>query len=131
MDTPCVEWAGSRQRRGYGMLWFQGRRWLAHRRAWVQARGPIPEGLNVLHRCDNPPCVNVDHLFLGTHQDNMTDKRVKGRAPGKPGETNPAAKLTQQQADEIRADPRSQRKIAKDYGVSQCTVSDIKSGRRW
>jgi hypothetical protein len=77
--TPCIEWTGARDRYGYGMRRWNGRTTRAHRVAWEQANGPIPAGLSVLHRCDNPPCINVDHLYAGTHQDNMRDRGLRGR----------------------------------------------------
>jgi hypothetical protein len=78
----CIEWTGGRTSAGYGQLYppgLKGRSVLAHRWAWEQEHGPIPAGLHVCHRCDNPPCVNVNHLFLGTMGDNMRDKTRKGR----------------------------------------------------
>lgn len=77
--SECIEWQGSRNRNGYGSVRAEGRTWLAHRWAWVQVHGPIPEGLVVRHRCDNPPCVNVEHLEIGTHADNMRDAVERGR----------------------------------------------------
>lgn len=78
----CIEISGPRQRSGHIRIWMDGGMRLAHRVAWLMAKGPIPDGLGVLHRCDNPPCVNVDHLFLGTVGDNNADRDRKGR--GKP-----------------------------------------------
>lgn len=81
----CWEWLGTRTR-GYGMVWTRppgvrrGHMVLAHRVAWELANGAIPDGMDVLHRCDNPQCVRESHLFLGTHQDNMTDMVAKGRS---------------------------------------------------
>ena len=79
--SECIEWQGARneKRGGYGVRRFRGRQWRAHRAAWVEAYGEIPEGMLVLHRCDNPPCVNVEHLFLGTQADNLADMTTKGR----------------------------------------------------
>ncbi len=75
----CIEWARYRDRAGYGVVRHEGRNIKAHRMAWTLAHGPIPDGLFVLHRCDNPPCVNVAHLFLGTIRDNVLDAIRKGR----------------------------------------------------
>ena len=75
----CIEWTGYREKGGYGRLFRKGRVWQAHRWEWTEKHGPIPEGMCVLHRCDNPPCVNVAHLFLGTQVDNIHDMIAKGR----------------------------------------------------
>lgn len=75
----CLEWSGVTNRRGYGRLQVQGRMVLTHRLAWELANGSIPEGMNVLHRCDNPPCCDPEHLFLGTQKDNVADMIAKGR----------------------------------------------------
>ena len=75
----CIEWQGSRDRQGYGKAWKNGANARAHRVAWEEANGPIPEGMCVLHHCDNPPCINPDHLFLGTRGDNARDMVKKGR----------------------------------------------------
>jgi hypothetical protein len=76
----CWEWRGGRIPQGYGAVWINGQNHPAHRVAWELTVGPIPPGLMVLHRCDNPPCVNPAHLWLGTQADNMADKVRKGRA---------------------------------------------------
>lgn len=79
----CREWTGLRNQHGYGILHMRGvseRNLFAHRVAWEQANGPIPDGLFVLHRCDNPPCLRLDHLFLGTKAENTEDMIDKGRA---------------------------------------------------
>ncbi len=80
----CWNWTGGKNEKGYGALRFLGERILAHRLSWIIHNGPIPEhdsyhGFCILHRCDNPSCVNPDHLFLGTHQDNMDDMVAKNR----------------------------------------------------
>ncbi|KKM07435.1 hypothetical protein LCGC14_1733920 [marine sediment metagenome] len=116
----CMEWQGYRDKGGYGRIGhdgYRGEKLLTHRVAWEEAYGLIPEGLCVLHHCDNPPCCNSEHLFLGTRGDNMDDMNAKGRH---------ATKLTGAQVVAIRNDGRVQRVVALDYGVHQGTVSRIR-----
>lgn len=125
--TACWVWTGSRHRFGYGFIRDQGKTLTAHRVSMELANGPIPVGMFVCHHCDNPPCVNPAHLFLGTARDNNADKVRKGR------ETAPHAKLTSTMVVEIR-DARgsaSQRVIGERFGVSQSTVSLIHAGLIW
>lgn len=77
----CWEWANKCARNGYGSARWGGKYWTAHRAAWTAAKGEIPDGLRVLHSCDNRKCINPNHLFLGTQLDNMRDAAVKGRLP--------------------------------------------------
>jgi len=134
----CWLWIGNaclKPHGEYGQLWIDGRNEMAHRASWLIHRGEIPEGLHVCHRCDVPPCVNPDHLFLGTEADNVADAIAKGRAPqlirSQFGEANLMAKLTTAEVIAIRADSRTQRLIASDYGVSQTLISHIKTGKAW
>jgi hypothetical protein len=78
----CWEWKRRRSHRGYGETRWGGKTERANRRAWLLVNGPIPIGVSVLHHCDNPPCCNPAHLFLGTHTDNMRDMAAKGRTAG-------------------------------------------------
>ena len=125
----CWEFTGCRLR-GYGQLGVEGVPKLTHRIAWEEAHGPIPDGLWVLHHCDNPPCCNPAHLYLGTHADNMRDMAERGRDPGGCyfGEMNAKAKLTTAEVAEVRALAAggvTQREIAIRFGVTQAGVSLI------
>lgn len=82
-ETGCWEWQRAKDKHGYGRMDDGGSTKLAHRIFWERAHGPTPDGLNVLHHCDNPPCVNPAHLFLGTQEDNMQDAAAKGRIRNK------------------------------------------------
>src|SRR3990167_1102674 len=79
----CWIWKGGKNKTGYGRFFFKNRLWSSHRCMWEMTNGDIPKGMNVLHRCDNPSCVNPEHLFLGTQKDNMSDCIKKGRKPNK------------------------------------------------
>ena len=79
----CLEWTGLTNAKGYGRTSLNGKPDLTHRIAWILANGPIPDGLHVLHHCDNPPCCDAEtHLFLGTDADNRADMAAKGRGRG-------------------------------------------------
>ncbi|MDE2389926.1 MAG: HNH endonuclease [Betaproteobacteria bacterium] len=130
--TGCIEWTGSKNRKGYGKIGIGSNTKLTtHRVAWGEAHGPIPNGMCVLHRCDNPACINIEHLFLGTFADNHKDMDAKGRRGVLRGHSNGSAKLTKEQVLKIRSDSRTLRKIAEDYGLSFSHVGAIKRGNRW
>jgi HNH endonuclease len=84
----CWEWMGTRFDSGYGAFHLKGKLRRAHRVMWEWSNGSTPDGVFVCHHCDNPACVNPVHLFLGTPQDNMTDKVNKGRLVASPGQRN-------------------------------------------
>jgi len=127
----CAIWIGARHISGYGQLRWENQMQPAHRLAWQMKHGPIPRGLVICHHCDNPPCVNVDHLFIGTRGDNNHDRTVKGRTAHPKGEKNGRAKLTEAEILAIRNDPRKQYVIAREYGVTKSTVSAIILRKRW
>ena len=127
----CVLWTGPLHSWGYGTLEYKGKGYQAHRVSWALRNGPIPAGLFVCHKCDVPACVNPDHLFLGTHDDNMADKKAKGRAWSHKGEANKRAKLTAAAVLAIRADGRVAREVAADYGISRTLVWGIKHRQTW
>ncbi len=124
----CWEWTGGRLPKGYGNIWDGEKLSRAHRVSYELFRGAIPQGMQVLHSCDNPPCTNPGHLFLGTNADNLADRVAKGRSAS--GERHGNAKLTTAQVLAIRADQRHFRTIAKEYGIFPNYVHQIKS-RAW
>lgn len=127
----CHPWKGHRGVGDYGTFRVGKKKQKAHRVAWALTHGPIPEGKFVCHRCDNPPCCNDAHLFLGTAADNMTDKTRKGRAPS--GERNGNAKLSDAQVEEafaMRERGALQREIAERFGVTQSHISALLLGQR-
>jgi hypothetical protein len=103
----------------------------AHRLAWEMKNGPIGDGLFVCHRCDIPSCVNPDHLFLGTHAENMKDMREKGRCWCPPGEDHRGAKLTEANVIDIRKSDQSDTKLASHYGVSRAAIYAARKGVNW
>lgn len=127
----CWPYNGLRLPRGYGTHTARGRHWYAHRVAYEVANGPIPDGLWVLHRCDNPPCCNPAHLFLGTMLDNTRDMIRKGR--NAKGERMNSAKLTEADVIRIRELAPSVRvmKLAEMFGVSHATIRRVVSGEAW
>ena len=138
--TDCTEWQGRRDQYGYGRKWRNGRDRLAHALTYVDRVGDDIgdiDGWQVNHTCDNPPCVNSEHLYLGTQADNMRDrdKRGRHRYVAHPGEANGQAKLTDEQALEMiaryEAGGVAQRELAAEYGVSQTIVSLIVNRKIW
>ena len=131
----CIEWDGYRGPRGYGRRWFDGAYISAHRAAWIEINGPIPDGMYVCHKCDNPPCVNAGHLFLGTQLDNMRDMWSKGRGPKQDGEHNGNHRLSAATIREIRAQYASGgctwRSLGAKYGVTHRSIGHIVSGKQW
>lgn len=137
----CIEWFGSTTKGGYGLIREGATNVLTHRAAWQIKNGDIPDGLRVLHRCDNPPCINTAHLFLGTQSDNMLDMAAKGRHRSRTrpesvqrGARHYAAKITQPIAEAIRARKdggETQRSIARDLNLSEAQISLVVNRKRW
>lgn len=137
-DNDCWQWHGPllNGRMKYGMfsLFNDGKQewFMAHRMAWRLQNGPIPNGLFVCHKCDNPGCVNPKHLFLGTHQENMKDRQQKERQAK--GEKSGRTTLTQEDVDKIRKryeSGESGGSIAKEYPVTLSAIHAIVSGLSW
>lgn len=127
----CVECGGARDKGGYVSITVRGQHWFAHRLAWTLKNGPIPDGLLVCHRCDNPPSVNPDHLFVGTSADNDRDMRAKGRAASTRGEVHYMTNFTDADVRLIKTDPRPGVFFARMFGVSKATISATRTGRNW
>jgi hypothetical protein len=132
----CWEWQGSKTPEGYGRIKVgpkHGPSLAAHRAVYEITHGPIPEGMHVCHKCDNPPCCNPQHLFAGTPAENVTDKVSKGRQAR--GERGPSAKLTASKVTEMRQcyaeDGASIDKLAAIYGVAATTVANIIRRKKW
>jgi hypothetical protein len=127
-DSECWPWQCSLTEEGYGRTRLAGERErLAHRLMWTAAIGPIPDGLCVLHRCDNRPCCNPSHLFLGDRIDNAIDRDQKGRNVVRRGFGHAQCALTPEQVDAARADPRGCVSVARDLGVSYATVWKVRN----
>lgn len=137
-EGDCLVWTASRNRHGYGRLVVgltsrgNKRMELAHRIAWVLAHPDDSiDGLCICHHCDNPPCCRVDHLFAGTHADNMRDRDAKGRQARCLGEQNSRAKLKEGNILEIRASNEPPRVLARLFGVTVPTICNIRMRRLW
>ena len=131
----CWLWTGSKDKRwGYGFVNRNGQTRGAHRWSWELVNGPIPKGMIIMHKCDNPGCVNPDHLALGTHQDNVDDMIRKGRAKhynNRFGVNHPQAKLNEDAVRDIRSSKLSLSKMGAKYGVCIQTISRVRLNMIW
>lgn len=126
----CWIWTAAINGRGYGVFSLVDRRArIASRVAWRLYNGSVPDGLEVMHKCDHRACVNPDHLSLGTHAENMEDMTIKRRQSY--GESRWSAKLTEQKVVEIRESAQSAKVLSKKYGVSKPTIYLIRSKKIW
>ncbi len=129
-EGDCIVWTGAKVGNGYGKLMHNGKNYRAHRVAYEIHKGLIPEGMQVCHSCDNPACVNPDHLWLGTAKDNEKDKDEKGRRPI--GFCHPATKLKLGDVLDIKRrlkDGENHREIAQIYDVTRYAITAINNGR--
>ena len=133
----CLVWTGATTAAGYGVLTTSGKRGYAHRASYEAHVAPIPAGQYVCHTCDNPPCINPDHLFAGTHADNVRDAATKGRIrpPVHRGEAQHKSKLTTREVREIRhrysGGGVTMRALAAEYGVTRAMVGYIIRRKSW
>lgn len=130
----CWEWIGAKSKKGYGNFWFNGKCKHATYLSYYYWNNVFPDGCHVLHKCDNPSCVNPTHLFLGNNNDNVADKVSKGRCSCLKGSSNPKSKTTEADVLEIRklfASGISRKDIYSKYNLSQSMVNQIISKRFW
>ena len=134
-SSSCWLWLGSVRSSGYGYFRRTENgivvRKSAHRYFYTEYKGEIPEGLYILHTCDNPLCVNPEHLYAGTAKQNAQDREGRQRGQHVKGENQGSSKLTDQDILNIRASSDSQRKLAKQYNVSQHTIWCIVNHITW
>jgi hypothetical protein len=133
MPNGCIEWKGRIRPDGYGEVRMKGIYGpvLTHRASWMLHVGPIPDGLHVLHRCDNRPCINPDHLWIGTNKDNHDDKCAKCRHRCGLGTDKPNARVNPEMVRAIRAEQMTFKEIAKKYGVSYGCIQKIRCRETW
>ncbi len=131
----CWPWIGPTVGCGYGKIWWKGKNLRTHRVAFDECVNDIPDGIAVLHRCDNPPCCRPSHLFLGNDQDNVNDMINKGRAVFVAGEAHGQSWLTEIEVRDIfhlawKGD-LTQPEIGRMFGVGAPAVCEIKLGKAW
>lgn len=129
----CYEWLGPKSPKGYGWFTIPGAK-MAHRASWILHHGKIPCGYHVLHKCDNPGCVRIEHLYLGTNSDNIRDKVLRNRTQRLKGQMNPSVILSKKQVLHIRREysrGKTQGVLAKKFKISQANISRIVRRETW
>ncbi|RPI85131.1 MAG: hypothetical protein EHM34_00045 [Nitrosopumilales archaeon] len=133
-DNGCWEWKGAKHRQGYGNIGYKRKVCLAHRISWKLFRGDLRDDILVLHKCDNPPCINPDHLFLGSDRDNVLDSISKGRFYRAKGKDHYFSRFSNEQIKEIRKLSESgitYDKIAKLFDSHKATICHIVKRKSW
>lgn len=134
-EKGCWIWSGAKNQEGYGSISVNGKSVRAHRAFYNKFVGPIPDGMQVCHRCDVSGCVNPSHLFVGTNKDNADDRDMKGRNRPVYGERHSKSKLTERQVEEIKhlffVDRVSYKRLGARFGVDWSSIRDIIKGKNW
>lgn len=134
-QSGCFEFYGHRNEDGYGRIRGDEKKLVfVHREIWRRFRGEIPEKMCICHHCDNPCCVNLNHMFMGTHQENMADRKRKKRYAAHPGSKNGSAVLTEADIPTIRQRIKLGEQcyaLGREYGVTGEAILAIKHGRNW
>ena len=132
-ESGCWDWSGCLYATGYGKITFQTKNWLAHRASYKIHKGDVPSDMLVCHTCDNRKCTNPDHLFIGTHKDNLSDMKNKGRSNR--GQKNGRSKLTDEDVGSLKHMNRvryfEQKELAKHFGINRSLVSMILGEKVW
>lgn len=128
----CWEWIGNKNHFGYGRIQMSKKTHKAHRLSWeLHHKQKVPDGMFVCHSCDNPGCVNPEHLWIGTAAENNKDRNRKGRANMPKGHIHWKKKLNETDITEIRSSTLSSRKLGQIYHVSHKNILAIKNGKTW
>lgn len=134
-DSGCWEWIGAKNQAGYGVLVVGGKSMLAHRLSYVMHKGCLDPGVLVCHHCDNPCCINPEHLYAGDDKTNAFDRMSRGRSASHVGELNEIAKLTDESVSQIRRawaeGVLKQKELAEMYDVSPSLISKVVNGHIW
>lgn len=128
-NSGCWLWLRTVTTHGYGQMRFRGEKWGSHRVSFVSHKGEIPDGKLVLHKCDNPLCINPDHLYAGTNEDNDRDRVARNRQAK--GERIGCSKLTPRDVLAIRQSDHSHRALSRKYGVSVSSIGRIRQRLAW
>lgn len=127
-DSECWNWTGFKDKDGYGKIRIGNTNRGAHRISWALHFGDMPEGVSVLHNCNNPSCVNPSHLRSGDHNENMIDRLNAGNYPV--NERHPGVKFSNEIVRKVRASTGTNEQISRLYGISESQVSNIRRGRQ-
>lgn len=134
LESGCWIWTGALDRKGYGAIFYKGRSQGAHRVSYQEYIGDIPHGLVIRHQCDNPSCVNPNHLSIGTQKDNVQDMVQRKRGPNRFGERNNIAKLSKEDVLYIKQYPTGYGtgvELANKFNVCRSTISKIRCNINW
>lgn len=129
LENGCWQWIAHADKDGYGVMPSNGKNIRAHRYSYEYHVGPIPDGMSICHKCDNPGCVNPEHFFVGSAKDNAQDALAKQR--NFVGEKNSRSKLTQEQVKFIRSSNIRSQELASMFNVNKSTINNIRRGATW
>lgn len=134
-ESGCWEWKGARTSGGYGQISSDSKNspLMAYRVSFEISNGQIPAGASICHKCDNPPCVNPEHLFAGTHTENVRDmiNKKRGKRPWTTGESSPASRITWDVVEYIRSSSKTTRELERELKMSYSNIWSIRTFKSW